>query len=82
MHAVSLRAAMLFRGESENIFEHTGNKFATVDHDAYEAFVIVKCVCVCCMCVCVCVCVHAFLRVRDDHSVICIERKFLSNERH
>ena len=40
------------------------------------------CVCVCCMCVRVCVCVHAFLRVRDDHSVICVERKFLSNERH
>ena len=29
MHAVSLHAAMLFWGESENIFEHTGDKFAT-----------------------------------------------------
>ena len=30
MHAVSLHAALLFRGESDNIFEHTGDKLATV----------------------------------------------------
>ena len=58
MHdCMSLHAALLFRGESENIFEHTHDKF-----DAYAAFVIVKCVCVCvcvaCVCMFVFVCMH------------------------
>ena len=56
MHAVSLHAAMLFRGESENIFEHTGDTFATVMMHTHAAFVIVKCVCVACVCVFVFVC--------------------------
>ena len=67
--------------ESENIFEHTGDKFATVMMQTQRVIVkcmcVCVCVCVCCMCVQVCVCVHAFLRVRDDHSVICVQRKFL-----
>ena len=49
LYAVSLHAAMLFRGESENI---THRWQVCYGHDAYAAFVIVKCVC---MCVCVCV---------------------------
>ena len=47
--------------------------------------IFLVCVCACvawvCACVCVCIGVHAFLLVRDDHSVICAERKYLSNER-
>ena len=50
---------MLFRGNSENIFEHTCDKLATVMMHICSVFDLEVCVCVC---VCV-TCVHVFVFV-------------------